>query len=243
MTIKGLIESAKFPIHKSGGYQVSAVDELLVKVISQSDALDESLKAVNASEAALKSKVNSLSTELDIARSRIAALEAEVSELEASPQAPDNDTEMDTLRIRISSLEIELDEFQEAVKKAELQAIADEEHIASLEKYADEVEVSVSSIRAERDKIKHDAEVAIRSLQERLLSVKTSPTSVLETQPELPDTLPEESLEDKVSLNHFESDLLDEVEPEAESVQTSSVVEPTSEPTSPPVRPRLMRRS
>lgn len=335
MSIKETVEAARFPVHKSGGYQVVAVDELLTDVISQSEALEDALAAERSRRGALEVEIARLRADLDSERHGVAELEsrlgdalaaadagvliapvgvespenvvlrARVEELEnqldnlltAPPVEPvrvenpevvvlrervkeleslliaalatppdeptfaENPVDVD-LRAEVTYLRAKVEEFQGALNEAREQARADEEHIASMEAYSDDVEQRVLKLKAERDKVRADAEVALLALSQRLAEVqdgqRTPPTVDIVQEPQM---VPEDVVETELAPKPVW-----EIVVEPESEQPPAPVDPSVDPnedsrihqTTPsivspsrpdsgddddmPSRPRLMRR-
>lgn len=198
MSIKESVEAARFPVYKSGGYQAAAVDALLSDVITQAEGLEQALADERGKRGALELEVGTLRNDLQAQQERVAELESRLADALATPPAPVENPEDpalrdqieqlearltdalnaaeshddSALRARIAELETEKQALQRALDEAQENAKADEEHIAAMESYADVVEQNSQALKAERDKIRHDAEEALRILSERLAAAE-----------------------------------------------------------------------
>lgn len=243
MSIKETIESAKFPVHKSGGYQCSAVDDLLTDVITQSESLEEILDVERRQRGALELAASTAQTDLQREQERSTSLEYRLAEAQTSPSPTSNEH----LHGEIAELRKQLEEFQKALDDANANLKADEEHIASMEAYADEVEANYQAMKTDRDKIRSDAEGAIRTLSERLRTATASspqplpsPESTEVTQTHDEPTLPTEPAAPTEAVAEQTPDS----EPTGQEHRyVPSITTPTSTPKDDaPTRPRLMRR-
>lgn len=173
MPIRKMIESARFPVYKSGGYQVDAVDELLTSVIEAASTLESDLESKTAEASMLSSEVVTIRDEVAIYRDRVSSLEAQLAEIPLATVAEPDNSALDEIEV----LRGEIGALRETLVNAEVQAKSDEEHIEAIEAYADEVEKRAEALRVERDKIKADAEVALGALVERLRNSETTSVS------------------------------------------------------------------